>query len=450
MDDGLARRVWQRKMTRRDFLWLTTVSSLTATTPLLSGCDVDPVTGKKKLLLMSEAQEIKIDKERSPHQFSADYGALQDHRINHYLNQVGKTLAGRSHRPKMPYSFRGVNATYVNAYAFPGGSIAATRGILLEMNSEAELAALMGHEIGHVNARHTAQRMTKGMLTKLAVAGASLIIQSQVGSEFGSLINMVGDVGSSAFLAFYSRENERQADELGMEYMTRNAYNPNGMIDLMKLLQSRSRADPNLLEVMFSTHPMSSERFKAAQETANSKYGKFRDAPTHRERYLDHIASLRRQKMAIKKIQQGEIAFKKKKFTHALAQFKSALKSIPQDYAALVLASKTNMALNKSREAMVYAKYAQRVMPKEAQAHQMVGLSLLAQKRPEQAYQAFNNYDKLLPGNPGISFLQGISLENMNDNQAAAQAYQRFLSLVDSGDKANYAKQRLKEWGITP
>ncbi|MGD9105510.1 MAG: M48 family metalloprotease, partial [Desulfobacterales bacterium] len=133
-------------ITRREFLWISSMSAA----GFMVGCAANPVTGKPQFMMVSEDQEIKIDKQNSPHQFSSDYGPLQDTALNNYINQTGKTLAARTHRPHMPYSFRGVNATYVNAYAFPGGSIAATRGILLDLENEAQLAALLGHELGHV------------------------------------------------------------------------------------------------------------------------------------------------------------------------------------------------------------------------------------------------------------------------------------------------------------
>ena len=107
----------------------------------MSGCATNPVTGKQQLMLLSENQEIQIDKKNSPHQFSSDYGKVQDKALNMYINSTGKKMAARTHRTNMPYSFRAVNATYVNAYAFPGGSIAVTRGILLSLDNEAELAA---------------------------------------------------------------------------------------------------------------------------------------------------------------------------------------------------------------------------------------------------------------------------------------------------------------------
>ena len=251
MKHNLGERVLNRKMTRRDFLWLAS----TSTAGMLIGCAVNPVTGKKQLMLMSEAKEIELDKKSSPHQFSSDYGALNDQDLNNYINTVGKSLTTGSHRSNMPYSFRGVDATYVNAYAFPGGSIAATRGILIALDNEAELAGLLGHEIGHVNARHTAERMSKSMLIGVAAAGISAYARSK-NDKIAPLLEGLGNIGAGALLAHYSRDDERQADALGMEYMTKAGQNPKGMVGLMDLLMSLSRHKPSAIEIMFSTHPM--------------------------------------------------------------------------------------------------------------------------------------------------------------------------------------------------
>jgi len=164
--------VLDRKISRRDFLYKGSMAAAL----LFLGCATNPVTGESQLMLMSEGEEISIDKQNSPHQFSTDYGAVQNPTLQDYVSGVGKDLGSHTHRQQMPYSFRAVNATYINAYAFPGGSIAATRGILLELDDEAQLAALMGHELGHVNARHTASLMSKRMVAMALAAGVGAYV----------------------------------------------------------------------------------------------------------------------------------------------------------------------------------------------------------------------------------------------------------------------------------
>ena len=125
----------------------------------------------------------------------------------------------------MPYAFRPVNAVYVNAYAFPGGTIAATRGILLKLNNEAELAALLGHELGHVNSRHAAQQASKSMIVQ-AVLGSVSILAGVVSQTLGDISSQLGMIGAGVLLATYSREAERQADSLSMDYAVRPATAP--------------------------------------------------------------------------------------------------------------------------------------------------------------------------------------------------------------------------------
>lgn len=431
----------KRHLTRRDFLWLASVS----TAGIVTGCATNPVTGSRQLMLVSEGQEVQMDKENSPHQFSSDYGKTQDRQLNDYIAQVGNDLAAQSERPNMPYSFQPVNATYVNAYAFPGGSIAATRGILLELDNEAELAGLLGHEIAHVNYRHTAERMTKGILANIAVAGATIYAESQ-DSDLTPLIGIGGNIAAGALLAHYSRNDEREADAQGMEYMARLGYNPEGMIGLMEVLVGLSEHKPSVLEMMFSTHPMSSERLANARDAASSKYQHMADSSVYKERYMDNTANLRRMRDAIESLQNGEEFMGQEQYSKAEGFFSDALRLAPDDYAGLVLMSKCQLALNDPREAERYAEKAKSIYPAEAQAHQISGISKMGQNRFGAAYEEFDNYERLLPGNPEIIFLKGYALEGDGDQDAAAQEYYRYLQQVNQGQQAQFAYDRLVEW----
>jgi len=430
-----------RNMTRREFMWLSSM----AAAGLFAGCATNPVTGRSQLMLVSEEEEIQIDKQNAPYQFSADYGTAQDQRLNAYIDRTGKNIAAQTHRPHLPFNFHVVNAIYVNAYAFPGGTIACTRGILLSMDNEAELSALLGHELGHVNARHTAEQMSKGMLTQTIVGGLAVAAGTQ-GAGFGNLASQLGQFGAGALLASYSRDNEREADALGMEYMVRAGYSARGMVGLMDVLRSMGKHKPSTIELMFSTHPMSDERYRTAVETADTKYKSAQSKPMYRERYMDNTAKLRSQKGAIDEMQKGQQEMAANNFSAADVHLRKAIKLAPKDYTALVMMSMSQLVQKKWTVGRQYAEMAQQVYPGEAQAYHLSGFAKIQLKDFEGALEELSSYDKKLPGNPNIVFFKGYAYEGMKKYPQAGGEYQRYLQFTQQGDYARHAYQRLQEW----
>ncbi|WP_319541085.1 M48 family metalloprotease [uncultured Pseudodesulfovibrio sp.] len=433
-----------RQLSRRDFL---KAGGMTALGIALGGCAKNPVTGKSQFMLVSEEKEIQMDRQASPMQLSNDYGPTQDGALNAYVTRVGRSLSDMSHRPQMPYAYNVVNANYVNAYAFPGGTIACTRGILLDLDNEAELAALLGHEIGHVNARHTAARMSSQMVIGGLAGVGGAVVGAKYGGAWGSLAGGIGGLGAGLLLASYSRDDERQADSLGMEYMTRAQYNPDGMIGLMEMLNEQHDRQPSALEVMFSTHPMSAERLTAARNRAKDQYYGAREYSVYRERYMDNTAELRKLGPAVKDMQDAEKLGGEKKFGEAEDKMKSALQKAPNDYTGLLIMAKLQMAQKQYDKALPYAMEAKRVYPGEAQASQVSGVLLLQSEKYADAYDSFVQYDKALPGNPYVPFFKGYSQEGLGNREEAAREYYNFLQKVRQGDQANHAYQRLVQWG---
>jgi predicted Zn-dependent protease len=397
-------------------------------------------------MMVSEQEEIQIDRQYSPLQFSSDFGPAQEAALNTYVDGIGRSMAARGHRPHMPFSFRVVNATYINAYAFPGGSIACTRGILLTLNNEAELAALLGHEIGHVNARHTAEQLSKGQLTNIVVGGLS-IIADVAAPGMGQVASALGGFGAGAFLASYSRDNERQADALGTEYMVQSGFSPDGMVGLMTMLNNLNQSRPSSIELMFATHPMSAERYETAVQAARTTFAGSRDLPLNRERYMDTTARLRAIKGAIEEMQKGDKAMGQKNFSQAETHYQAALKQAPDDYAGLVSMAKCQLMQKKHAEGARYARRAQAVFPQEAQGHHLGGFADLNLKEFDGALQSFRTSQRLLPQNPNTLFFIGYSYEGLGRRTEAAREYQRFLQQVRQGQYAQHAAQRLREWG---
>lgn len=430
-------------MTRRRFVQ---GSLLLGAGITLNSCAVNPVTGKNQLMMVSQDQEVAMDQSQSPYQFSTDYGAAQDQGLNAYVTEVGKKLAILTHRPQMPYSFRCVNATYINAYAFPGGSIAVTRGILLKLSNEAELAALLGHELGHVNARHSAQQISKSTVSSIFVSGIAAAIGTQ-SQGLGDVVTKLGMLGQGALLARYSRDNEREADALGNEYMVKAGYSSKGFVGLMAILNDLNKTKPSSTDLLFSTHPMSDERYDTAVAKSSNPYGYSSGFPLNTERYMDKTVSLRAKKNAIEALQEGDRYMAKKDYQTAETQFAKAIRLAKEDYAAHVMMAKCMLDTHRFEQAAAYADLAVSLYPGEAQAQYVAGFAHVNLKQFARAFEMFDSYAKLLPGNPGTLFFKGYCQEGMGRVENAAGFYKQYITEVHQGEYAVHAYERLKKWG---
>jgi predicted Zn-dependent protease len=223
-------------------------------------CATNPATGRKQLILVSEAQELAMGKE-ADQQAVAAYGVYPDPSIQTYVEGLGRRLAASSERPSLPWSFKVVDDPAVNAFALPGGYIYATRGIMTHLSSEAELAAVIGHEIGHVTGRHSASQMSK---QQLAMGG--LIVGMAVKPElqrFGGLVQQ----GLGLMFLKFGRDDENEADELGLRYMTREDYDPREMLEVFGVLDRTTRAaGAGRMPDWLSTHPSPENRLARIQE----------------------------------------------------------------------------------------------------------------------------------------------------------------------------------------
>ncbi len=435
----------KQEIGRREFLEWVTAGAAVAVGGIGSGCVTNPVTGQRQLMLMSESQEIAHDRKYAAHQFSADYGPVADADLNRYMTEVGGGLARVSHRAHMPYSFRALNAVIANAYTFPGGSIGVARGLLISMSSEAELAGVLGHEIGHVCARHAAEQMTKGLLTQAVVVGATLYVEHEE-EKYSDIAYGLGALASGALLAHYSRDDEREADSLGMSYMAKAGHNPEGMTALMATLMAMKKSEPSSVEMLFSTHPLTRERWQRAQGHSKVYYASESSRDVQRERFMDRTASVRALAPAIRAFEQGQMLLMKKELVQAEAKLQEGLKLAADDYAGLMLMSSCMAAQKRPDEAGRYAARAKAVLPDEPQATHMLGTVAMAKGRFDQALGLFAQYDRDLPGNVETQFLTGLCYERMGHRRQASQAYNRYLAMAPGGTNAPYAKRQLTAW----
>jgi len=224
----------------------------------LSTCATNPVTGKKELSFISESQEISMGRGYAT-QVAQEMGVYQDSAVQSYVSGLGTELAAGTERPKLPWTFTVMDDPQVNAFALPGGYIFITRGIMTHMNSEAELATVVGHEIGHVTARHSVRQMTRQQLAQIGlVAGA--IASERIAQNIGAISQGLGVL----FLK-YGRDDESQADGLGFRYALNDGYDVRHMVDMFQILQRVSASAGQRIPEWQSTHPDPGNRIAATE-----------------------------------------------------------------------------------------------------------------------------------------------------------------------------------------
>ena len=201
---------------------------------VVTACATNPVTGGKDIVLMSEDEEIALGRANDP-KIRAQYGVYDDSALQAYVQRVGEQLATHSHRPGLVYRFTVLDSPEVNAFALPGGYIYITRGILAYLNSEAELAAVLAHEVGHVTARHAVRQYTAATAASIGANILSAVVP-ELGSQAGQqLMNVIGN----ALLSGYGRDHELESDRLGAEYLARTGFDPHAMIGVVGVLKNQ-------------------------------------------------------------------------------------------------------------------------------------------------------------------------------------------------------------------
>jgi len=248
-------------------------------------CARNPVTGKKEFSFMSESQEKALGAEYNP-QILAEYGEYNDDKLQAFVNEKGQQMAAISHRPQLGFTFKVVDSPVVNAFAVPGGYIYFTRGIMAHFNNEAEFAGVLGHEIGHVTARHANEMQTKQIFSQILLMGG--MIFSETFRQFAEPASQA----ASMMLMKYSRDNESQSDKLGVEYSTQIGYNSEEMANFFNTLQ-RLSGDEGRLPTFLSTHPDPGDRYNAVktytQLVHESKGIKPANLKINRDNYLRMI-----------------------------------------------------------------------------------------------------------------------------------------------------------------
>ena len=242
------------------------VAGLLGTSVFVGGCSTNPVTGRRELSLISTSQEISMGAEAAP-EFEKEFdGRVPNQELQSYVQAVGGRVAAVSDR-EMPYEFTLVQSKVPNAFALPGGKIFITAGLMSRMTNERQLAAVLGHETGHVAAKHNVNGLQRQMGAAVLVQVAGMILSGTEGQAAQGVAKVVAGMATMK----YGRDDEYQSDQLGIKYMSQAGYNPWGMVELLNVLKSLSDSEGSTLTEMFQTHPLTGKRISEAEDTIKDK-----------------------------------------------------------------------------------------------------------------------------------------------------------------------------------
>ena len=301
----------------------------------ITSCSVNPVTGQNEFLLMSKQQEITLgEKNYSPSRQAQGGDYYLDAALQGYVAGVGKKLATFSAQPDLPFEFVVINNSVPNAWALPGGKIAINRGLLMYLEDEAQLAAVLSHEIVHAAARHSAAQMSRGTLLSLGVMAVGVSAKEKENEE---IVGLASQLGTAAWMARYSRDDELEADYYGMDYMAQAGYEPEGAVELQETFVSFSKDKATgFLSGLFSSHPPSMIRVEANRIKAKT----LPSGDRGRTRFQAAIRQLKKDELAYEVAEKAKKALKKNDPRGALSSLDKSVDIQPDEFSFWVLRGK--------------------------------------------------------------------------------------------------------------
>ena len=406
--------------------------------PLVS-CATNPVTGKQQMALLPQSFEIEMGQNQyapSRQMHGGDY--ILDPDLTRYIQSVGQRLAAVSDR-KLPYEFVVLNNSTPNAWALPGGKLAINRGLLVELQSEAELAAVLGHEIVHAAARHGAQTFERGLLLQGALMAVAI---ATGGNDFSSLAVGAAALGGDLINHRYSRDAELEADHYGIVYMIRAGYDPRAAVDLQKTFVKLSESkEPNWLAGLFASHPPSPERVRKNIETVN------RLAPDTGElghsHYQMKTAHLRQVRPAYEAYDKARDALNAGDLKTARSLVATALKIEPDEGRFHCLMGDILMKRQRNRDAMSAYQAAIAKEPNYFRNYYQRGILWVEMDNRKEARKDLERSISLLPTADGHYALGMLNMEQGDHREAVKSFKAAAKSKSQAGKNALHALHRL-------
>lgn len=459
----------------------------------IAGCATNPVTGQSQFMLVSEEQEIQMGKELYPNAMwgaEGGGGEFKDENTKAYLKNVVLNIHKVSHRPNLPVDFAIQNSSVPNAWAIPG-YVVITRGLLAGLDNEAEFAFVMGHEMGHVSARHSASQMSLSILHQALLLGAGIAL---AGSDYSDAALTLGALGSSLLLLKYSRNDELEADALGVQYMTKLGYNPRHAISAHKNLEKvsneylkslgKSAKEAGFFEELLSTHPRTSIRVDEIQGIINNTPpSPIRGDGANRDRFQGAIGNLKRvnniyaahydkavRALNNKRIDEaaleiskamnldqtqapfyglsGFIMLKKNDPANAEKYFNYALRLDNNYQPALRGMGAINYTKGNFAEAKRYLNRSIALFPEDMPSRYFLGMSHYKTNEYKQAITHLKHFANVQQKHPTVHGILGMCYEKVNDPNAAYNEYAMQVKIAPNNDVGRLATSRLNSLGI--
>jgi predicted Zn-dependent protease len=409
-------------------------------TAALTGCTVNPVTGKKEMIIDSVAQDIATGQQNyGPSQQSQGGKYVVDPGLTAYVNQVGKKLAAVIEGPKLPYEFVVLNNDTPNAWALPGGKLAINRGLLVQLDDEAQLAAVLGHEIVHAAARHSASAKTQQMVVGAGALLAGVAIANKK-PEYGVLAVGALAVGANAWNSKYSRDHELESDKYGIKYMVKAGYDPQAAVELQELfVRMFDKKEPGWLEGLFASHPPSRDRV-AANRAEITKYPK--GGARNKEAFQRALAQLKRDQDAYLSYQDAMKTAKSSQYDKALTLVNNSIQKQPKENLFWELKGQLLLQQDRNKEAVPALDKAIAANPNFFRPYMYRGMAYKELGNTTNAARDLVASQRLLPTQEASEQLGEIALAK-GDRNTARTYFQEVVA--GGGEAGERAKARLAQ-----
>lgn len=392
---------------------------------LITACvqEIDPISGKKTYTLLSTEQEIQIGHNVIPSAINENDGLYPQREVQNYIKELGTRIALITPR-KVDYQFYVVNSSQINAFALPGGPVFVTRGLLLKMDKESELAGVLAHELGHINARHHAKFLEKTYGMNMLVGILGIAIQD---SKYASAVMSLAQISAGLLQLKFSRDQENEADSLGIRFSYQAGYDPAGLISMFEKFKEMERA--HSVEWL-STHPLPDTRIKNVRHLISEQYPQSYSLTKDSQRFHIIKTMLESTRQSYEYAEKAKKYIKSRNYTEAINLLDKAIELYGSNTAYTYRAF-VNLILKKYNNAIVDAEKAIELDSLYFKPYFIKGIALHHKGKWHESIRALEKAKKLISDNADVYYYLGVGYQEIGDRKNAIYNLSNALALTD-------------------